>query len=183
MATENEDLFPDPSEEDEDIIEELEDDDEDEEDEEDEDTTEDEDDDDSDDPKYFSGLAFDDDLILDGSGNIVLSEADEAWLFWCKKTLSTPRYLCDNYSDDIGIDTEAAFSAKTRDEAEAILRTEISEALEADPYGRTATVEEISFEWIAPDAVEVSATVTGFDSMRETIQITLSETETGDGND
>lgn len=163
MAEENNSLIPEASPEDEAAIEELL-----------------EEDSSANEPIYMPGLRFDSDLHLDGSGNIVMCEEDEAWLNWCKKTLSTPRYQHEGYSRQIGVDTEAAFRAQTRDEAEAILRTEIEGALTADPYGRTANVESIDFYWIAPDAVEVLAIITGFDSIRTNLEVTLSNSRLGD---
>lgn len=158
MADEYDSLIPDESEEDAEAIAEL------------EDTG---DSDESEDIYYPSGLKFDGDLQLDGTGNIVMSDPDEAWLNWCKKALSTPRYECDGYSDQVGVDTAAAFSAASRAEAEAILRSEIEGALTSDPYNRTAQVNSITFNWIAPDAVEVSAEVTGFQNLTSTILTTL----------
>lgn len=157
-------LFPEESDEDAEAIEDLEEEGEDEE---------------SEEQRYVQGLTFETDLQLDGTGNIVLSDPEDAWLDWCKKALSTPRYLCDSYSDNIGIDTEAAFEADSRGEAEEILRSEISDALEADPYGRTATVEEVEFEWVAPDAVVVTVIITGFDSIRATIETTIENFDMG----
>ena len=122
---------------------------------------------------YPEGIAIDGDIQLDGTGNIVISDPDVSWLNWCKKILSTPRYLCDGYSDQMGIDTEAAFNAASRAEAEEILRSEINGALTADPYNRTAHVNSIEFNWIAPDAVEVSVEITGFQNITETIATTL----------
>ena len=167
MADEIDSLIPEPDEEDEEVIAEI------------EEEIEEEDDESSEEIQYKSGLKYENDLILDGTGNIIITEPEEAWLTWCKKALSTPRYLCDEYSDQLGIDTEAAFEANSRLEAEEILRTEISEALEADPYGRTVMVEQIDFQWIAPDAVEVSVLITGFDSIRETINTTIENIDMG----
>ena len=33
----------------------------------------------------------------------------------------------------------------------------------ADPYKRTASIQDISFNWLAPDSVEVTVTVIGID--------------------
>ena len=131
-------------------------------------------------PRYTPGLLFDNDLKLNGSGNILLSDEVEAWLCWCKKILATPRYKCDEYSNQIGIDTDSAFEAKTRAEAEQILRTEIRGALKADPYRRTANVESIHFNWFAPDSVEVSTLVTGFDNIRVNVSANLRLSGLGD---
>ena len=158
MADEYDSLIPDASEEDEAAIAELE--------------TE-EESDTSEEIYYPQGLSMDSDLKLNGSGNIIICDSDESWLNWCRKSLATPRYECDGYSDQIGIDVAAAFGARSREEAEAILRSEINGALIADPYNRTVHVSNIQFNWIAPDAVEVSVDVSGFQNLTETIMTTL----------
>lgn len=125
---------------------------------------------------YFpEGYKFDADLLLDGKGNIVGCTAAESWLMWCKRVLETPRYKCDAYSDDIGIDTDEVFAAETRDAAESILKNEISEALTADPYNRTAYVEDVVLDWIAPDSVHISVSVVGYDGTAETIETTITQ--------
>ena len=58
---------------------------------------------------------------------------------------------------------EKAKTADTRDEVEAILTFEITEALMADPYKRTASIPNIEFNWFAPDSVEVTVTILGTD--------------------
>lgn len=85
------------------------------------------------------------------------------------KILKTQRYSCLTYSDDIGIDMEAAFQAESREESENILRTEIKEALEADPYGRTEVVESVEFHWQEEDSLIVTCNITGMDSSNITI--------------
>ena len=129
---------------------------------------------------YLPGLVLEEDLTLNGSGNIVIGEEEDTWLTWCKKVLATPRYMCDEYSDQIGIDTESAFEAKTRAEAEEILKSEIKGALKADPYNRTANVESITFNWFAPDSVEVLTVVVGFDNIRATINTVLEANGVGE---
>lgn len=133
----------------------------------------------TDEATYLPGLKFDTDLVLNGGGNIVICEPDEAWLNWCKKALATPRYQCDDYSDQMGVDVEAAFSATSRAEAEEILRSEIKGALEADPYGRTAHVDSINFNWIAPDAVEASTEISGFENLKIAVSTVYDAGELG----
>lgn len=157
MADEYDSLIPEPSEEDAEAITELE-------------ETVSEDDGQI---QYKPGLFFDNDLKLDGSGNIMLCEADEAWLGWCKKILATPRYQCDNYSNQIGVDVEEAFSATSRAQVEEILRSEIKGALTADQYHRTAHVNSVNFRWTAPDSVEVEAEIGGFENITSEVTATL----------
>lgn len=126
-------------------------------------------------PFFPEGYKFDKDFQLDGRGNIITCTPAESWVQWCKKVLETPRYQCDAYSDDIGIDTEEIFAADTREAAESILQNEISEALTADPYNRTAYVEEVLCEWISPDSIHVSVSVVGYDGTTETIETNITQ--------
>lgn len=132
----------------------------------------------SDDNSNFKdGYKFSTDFLLDGNRNIISCTAAESWVQWCKKVLKTPRYKCDAYSDDIGIDIDEVFASKTKEEAESILSTEIEEALTADPYNRTAYVESVNCTWITPDTVYVEVSVVGYDGTAETIDATLGGTE------
>lgn len=116
---------------------------------------------------YKRSVCFDEqlgDFKRDGTKKLVECTGIEAWIQWCTKILQTKRYVCQVYSDDIGIDIESAFQAESRAAAENILRNEIMEALEADPYGRTEYVEAVSFQWFGADSVEVACSVMGIDS-------------------
>lgn len=80
---------------------------------------------------YKPSVCFDDgleDFKRDGSMKLVECSGLEAWIQWCKKVIQTKRYVCQAYSDDIGIDIEQAFQAGSREEAESILENEIVEA-------------------------------------------------------
>ena len=114
------------------------------------------------------------DLLLDGGKNIVECTPFEAWVQWCEKVLHTPRFKCDGYSTDIGIDTTDVIGASSRSEAEDILTSEITEALAADPSGRTDYVESVEYNWIKPDAVEVTVSVLGVEHTTATFTTTIS---------
>ena len=125
---------------------------------------------------YKPSVCFDDgleDFKRDGSMKLVECSGLEAWIQWCKKVIQTKRYVCQAYSDDIGIDIEQAFQAGSRDEAESILENEIVEALEADPYGRTEFVQSVTFQWKNPDSVEVLCKVIGIDSNEAELQAVI----------
>lgn len=116
---------------------------------------------------YKKGICFDDslrDFKRDGTMKLVECSGIESWIQWCMKMLQTQRYVCQAYSDDIGIDLERAFTAESREEAESILRQEITEALEADPYGRTEFVQSVEFQWKDNDSVEADCVIVGMDS-------------------
>lgn len=99
------------------------------------------------------------DFLLNGSGQILTADEIEAYVQWCMNVVFTDRYNHRAYSDDIGIDYTEIFSAETREEAEAILESEITEALACDPYGRTKFVQSIEFDWTGPDEVSVNVSV------------------------
>lgn len=104
------------------------------------------------------------DFLLNGNGQIVTADGPTAWAQWCENVISTDRYNHDAYTDDIGIDYDEIFSAESREEIELLLETEISDALECDPYGRTLFVQNIEFEWLSADELAVSVEVIGVDN-------------------
>lgn len=129
---------------------------------------------------YRNGIAFDyesGDFRRDGKNKILDSDGIESWKSWCINCLQTERYKHLAYSSDFGIDLTAAMRASSREEAESILTREITEAIKADPYERTEYVEDITFDWSAPDTVAVSATIHGIADV--TIDITAYITKGG----
>lgn len=121
---------------------------------------------------YKKGLYFDieqGDLLLNGAGQILIGDEIQVWSTWCKKIISTPRYSCDLYSTDIGIDVEKVFAAADREEAESILESEITEALIVDPYGRAMYVQSVVFEWLSDDSIAVEVTVVGHENQILTV--------------
>lgn len=127
---------------------------------------------------YKPGVAFDyetGDFKRDGKNRLLDSEGIESWKSWCINCLQTERYMHLAYNSDFGIDTTAAMRAKSRQEAESILTREITEAILADPYQRTEYIEELTFDWEAPDAVRVNAIIHGIADV--TIDITANITK------
>lgn len=128
---------------------------------------------------YKPGPYFDfetGDLLMDGSGKILIGNEVDAWKNWCEKTIQTPRFQCKAYSTDIGIDYEEIFNSNDRSTAEAIITSEISDALSADPSGRTAYVESVTFDWISPDSVSIVVSVVGTNGSTATINSTINNT-------
>ena len=122
---------------------------------------------------YRNGIAFDyelGDFPRDGMNKMLDSHGVESWESWCLNCLQTERYKHLAYSSDFGIELEAALRATSREEAESILTRQITEALMADPYQRTAYISEITFKWTAADSVSVDVKVHGRDDV--TIDIT-----------
>ena len=117
---------------------------------------------------YRNGIAFDDragDFVRDGKNNILDSTGIESWKSWCVNCLQTERYKHLAYSTDFGIELDAVFRARSREEAESILTRQITEAILADPYGRAEYIESLYFSWEAPDAIEAHLTIHGIDDV------------------
>lgn len=122
---------------------------------------------------YRNGLSFDyatGDFRRDGKNKIVDSDGIESWRSWCINCLSTERYKHLAYNTDFGIETEPAFRATSKEEAESILSREITEAILADPYKRAEYVSDIEYDWTAPDTVEAHVIIQGKEDV--TIDIT-----------
>ena len=122
---------------------------------------------------YRPGVSFDEkngDFVRDGRNQLVDSTGIESWKSWVHNCLMTERYAHMAYNTDFGIEYDKAFAASSREEAESILTRQITEALMADPYERTAYVDTIEFTWTAPDSVQIVATIVGIDDV--TIDIT-----------
>lgn len=113
---------------------------------------------------YRNGVAFDNeagDLKRDGKYKILDANGVESWQNWCINCIETERYKHLAYDSDFGIELDPVFAATSREEAESILTRQITEALLADPYGRTEYIEDITFDWETPDAVVVNVTAHG----------------------
>lgn len=122
---------------------------------------------------YKNGIAFDNmlgDFLRDGRHRLLDSDGVESWKSWCVNCLRTERYKHLAYSTDYGIEIDKAMKATSRMEAESILTREITEAILADPYKRSKYIEEITYDWTAPDSVSVAVTIRGVDDT--TIDVT-----------
>lgn len=112
-------------------------------------------------------------VVRDGKNKVLTATGKEAWEQWVYNCLNTERYSCAAYPTDFGIEKEKALKATTRAEKEAILTSEITDALLADPYKRTKYVSEITFNWVTPDSAEISLIIVGADDAEIDITITL----------
>lgn len=125
---------------------------------------------------YRKSICFDEvagDFKQDGTKKLMEADGVEAWIQWCMKSLQTKRYVCQAYSDDIGIDTDQIFQSADRKEVENLLRREIVDALEADPYGRTEMVQSVEFQWIDDTTVEVLCKIVGVGSNETELQTVI----------
>lgn len=113
--------------------------------------------------KYRPSIAFDvetGDFVVDGGGNMQYCSGYEAWVLWCSKTVSTERWAHLAYPSYIGTEMDSAFKEPDRDTQESAIERTITEALLADPRGRTVRVYDFSFTWKS-EVATVSFTVLG----------------------
>lgn len=113
------------------------------------------------------------DFLLNGSGQVITADKVTAYTQWCKNVIATCRNNHDAYDSSIGIDWDAVFSAQTRDEAESIIESEISEALACDPYGRTEYVQSVDCEWHNSEEVTLTIKVIALDNELVTIDTVI----------
>jgi hypothetical protein len=102
-----------------------------------------------------------------------LKEADgyDAWVQWCIKIVATPRYDCLAYSNQIGIEIPVTLDSIEQGEAETQLKATITDALLADPSGRTQLVDGFTFTW-NENSVKMTCRVTASDGATATISAT-----------
>lgn len=120
---------------------------------------------------YFDSASGD--FLLNGSGQIITADKITSYAQWCENVIATDRYNHGAYSDYIGIDYNAIFSCRTRDEAESVIESEISEALACDPSGRTMYVQSVDCEWHNSCEVTVTVKVVALDNELVTIETTI----------
>ena len=129
---------------------------------------------------FRNGVLFDhktEDFPRDGRNRLLDSTGIESWESWVRNCLLTERYKHLAYSTDFGIELDPVFRAASREEAESILTRQITEALLADPYGRTAYVEDIAYTWAGADGVTATVTIHGLDDV--TLDVTAYITRGG----
>lgn len=111
------------------------------------------------------------DFARTGGNKVRESTGTEAWEQWCIKMLMTTRYACFAYSTDKGSEILDAINTTDRKEAESNLKRTIIETLKVD--ARTDRVDDIQFNWIDADSVEVSCKIVGVDGQTGIINVKL----------
>ena len=114
-------------------------------------------------PQYASSCSFDfqlGDFATDGTGAIQRCDGVEAWKQWCIKTICTTRFACLAYSGEIGIERQRLMALSSYEAVCLGLEKEITEALLADPAGRTYAVSDFTFSRRA-DTILVTCKVMG----------------------
>ncbi len=112
------------------------------------------------------------DFIKDGAGHPLYGSGHDAWVLWCTKSILTQRWAHSGYSTNEGIEAEQAFQEPDRQAAESAFERTITEALLADPMGRTAQVRDFEFSWEA-DSLWISCVIVGTDGDTASIRAKL----------
>lgn len=89
------------------------------------------------------------DFVTNGARQTLYGSGYDAWVLWCTKAILTQRWAHDGYSANEGIEAEQAFKEPDRKAAESAFERTITEALLADPLGRTIQVRDFAFTWEA----------------------------------
>lgn len=114
------------------------------------------------------------DIALDGAGRVLMADARESWLIWCVKTVLTEKGAYLAYSDNAGTSMRWALEQGERAAQQEALINAITDALSADPAGRTLSVSGFDFDWAA-DSVQVSFTLLGADGYQGRVTASLDE--------
>lgn len=126
---------------------------------------------------YMASVYFDEalgDLPRDGQHRIKSATGQEAWEQWCINCIMTERDVYPAYGSLFGISTVEAFKSDDTAEIESILTLEIIEGLMNDPYGRTAAVRDIEYNWLENnEAVEVLITVEGIEEVTIDLSVVI----------
>jgi len=102
------------------------------------------------------------DFMVNNARQPVYGTGYDAWLLWCRKSLSTQRFVHLAYSDNFGIEIAEAFAEPDSKAQESAIERTVSEALLADPSGRTQQVRDFIFEW-HEDSLRVTCMIIGYD--------------------
>ena len=114
--------------------------------------------------KYNRAPLFDiegGDFVLGGSRQPRYGSGHDAWILWCVKTMMTQRWAHAGYGGNAGIEADEAFKEPDRKARESVFIRTITEALLADPMGRTRQVRGFRFIWMA-DSLIINCEVIGY---------------------
>ena len=108
-------------------------------------------------------------FIVDGARQPPYGSGYDAWVLWCTKSILTQRWAYYGYSDNAGIEADESFKEPDRRAQESSFMRTISEALLADPMGRTQQVRNFKFDWLA-DSLYITCDVVGADGSTAAIK-------------
>jgi len=128
-------------------------------------------------PSWYPAPLFDierGEFISDGARRPLYGDGVQGWVLWCTKTVLTQRWAHHGYSSNGGIEAEEAFLQPTRKAQESAFERTITEALLADPYGRTTMVKDFIFEWFNADSLGITFRVFGEGGQSALLTVPLS---------
>ncbi len=114
------------------------------------------------------------DFVTDETGRILYGSSYDSWVLWCKKTILTQRGAYMAYSNNLGTEADEAFKEPDRFAVESAFERTITEALLADPLGRTAQVNSFEFLWNT-DSISIHCTVFGTDGNSAEIDVDFNQ--------
>lgn len=112
------------------------------------------------------------DFVTDAAHRILYGSGYDAWVLWCTKTIMTQRWAHLAYSSNDGIEAAEAFAEPDSEAVESAFERTITEALLADPMGRTLMVRNFEYSWEA-DSLQISCEVVGRDGSTADIKAKL----------
>lgn len=112
------------------------------------------------------------DFVMDGAHRTIYGSGYDAWVLWCTKTIMTQRWAHLAYSGNHGVEAEEAFAEADREAVESAFEASVTEALLADPLGRTVDVLDFDFSWEA-DSLTISCVAVGTDGNTADIEAAL----------
>ena len=125
--------------------------------------------------RYAPGPLFDleaGEFVMNGARQPLYGSGYETWVLWCTKTIMTQRMAHHGYTSNAGIEADEAFRQPDRYARESMFTRTITEALLADPAGRTRQVRNFQYRWIA-DSLHVTCEVVGHEGNTATISANL----------
>ncbi len=112
------------------------------------------------------------DFVIDGTNRALYGSGYDAWILWCTKSILTQRWAHLAYNSNIGVEADEAFKQPDADAVESAFERTITEALLADPSGRTEQVKDFRFTWRA-DTLMIECMVVGKNGQTADIKATL----------
>lgn len=127
--------------------------------------------------QYIPGPLWDyeaGDFVTDGARQSIYGSGYDAWVLWCVKSIMTQRWAHLGYSTNEGIEADEAFKEPDREAVESAFERTVTEALLADPMGRTQIVRNFEFTWEA-DSLWIECEVVGADGSTADIKAKLNQ--------
>ena len=89
------------------------------------------------------------DFVRDGANRMVECSGEEGFMIWCYKVAQTERYSSLAYTNEIGVEIEAALAEDNQKVAESMIQRTLTDALKVNP--RTEYVTDFEFTWNADE--------------------------------